>query len=690
MAIKDANRNTPLVVQPDGAQKSAVQTATGKPTAQQAAQQKAYAKAEQSPAAVPSIGASQTPLAQSVNTGVSAAAQQQAYAAAEQSPAVKTGEAPSDRNVSQAVNAGYTPAMQAADQQAQAEAEAASVRPTLAGAVREDTAKKPAAVSPVSQLVNRNLPASSGTGQTPAGTVASGSVPSGTTQGTAPATGTPAAAGSAAGSNGFSLTPEQIALLQERYMGVDPTGVWDENTQSRAGKESMEDWWNGYQASLAWDFGPGGNPSEEARKWAASNMPTDYAKWLVSRGEAPDMQTATQMTNTMLGTGVLGGGTGSAPGGVSFGSASGNNGQGIDNTAPNLRPLLDQWRTSAEDQARNQIDYATTQGVNELQRAEEDAQEQFQTQRNQVAAAEAKALDNQALYAERRGDRGGIGQAQYAEIQNNAAQNQLAVNQAQTKLSTDTARQIADLRAQGEYQKADQVLQIAQQYLSQLINLEQWQANYNLSVAQFNAQLQQWQAEFEADIAALTGTYQGQPTLASLGNLAEAGLAAAQSGIMPSESQLQALERLYGYDRSAILGLLQAAQLGSTYYTPQSDTGATATGGGLLSSLVNNGLSGGKASGAKSTSAKGTGTTAGKVQTVLQPQETNVVVPSAIRSREQAVSWLTNQLGLDKELAEWIKTKDRYAADETLRRDYPDFGSYLQSATAYLAQTYGG
>ena len=35
--------------------------------------------------------------------------------------------------------------------------------------------------------------------------------------------------------------------------------------------------------------------------------------------------------------------------------------------------------------------------------------------------------------------------------QNNAAQNRLAVNQAQTKLATDTARQVEDLRAQGEF-----------------------------------------------------------------------------------------------------------------------------------------------------------------------------------------------------------------------------------------------
>ena len=118
--------------------------------------------------------------------------------------------------------------------------------------------------------------------------------------------------------------------------------------------------------------------------------------------------------------------------------------------APDLKPILDDWLAAAREQQEKSIDYATNQGVAELQRAQEDAKQAYQTQRNQVAAAEQRALDNQALYAESRGDRGGIGAAQYAAIQNTAAINTLAVNQQQTKLATDTARQIADLRARGE------------------------------------------------------------------------------------------------------------------------------------------------------------------------------------------------------------------------------------------------
>ena len=172
-------------------------------------------------------------------------------------------------------------------------------------------------------------------------------------------------------------------------------------------------------------------------------------------------------------------------------------GAGTGGTSGDLKSLLDQWQSAALEQKNGQIDYAVAKAVADLERALEDAQPQFKEQAESVDKAARQAMDNSALYAEARGDKGGIGQSQYNEIQAAAAQNHLAVQQAQTKLSTDTARQIADLRAQGEFEKADAALEIAQTYLSQLIGLEQWAAEYNLSVAQFEASLQQWQAEFD-------------------------------------------------------------------------------------------------------------------------------------------------------------------------------------------------
>ena len=162
--------------------------------------------------------------------------------------------------------------------------------------------------------------------------------------------------------------------------------------------------------------------------------------------------------------------------------------------------LLRQIVDAQKQQSQNSIDYAVQQGVNQLTRAQEDAEPQYQTMRNQIASDEAKALDNQALYSEARADRGGIGAAQYAAIQNNAATNQLTVNREQTKLATDTARQIADLRAQGEFQKANQLLSITQSYLSQLMQLKQWADSTNVSVDEFNIGVEKWEQEYNAQI----------------------------------------------------------------------------------------------------------------------------------------------------------------------------------------------
>lgn len=168
--------------------------------------------------------------------------------------------------------------------------------------------------------------------------------------------------------------------------------------------------------------------------------------------------------------------------------------------------ILDRWQAAAQQQVTNQTDYAVNRAVQQLLRAEADAQANFQTQRNQIAGDERNALDNSALYAETRGDRGGIGQAQYNTIQATAAANRQAVNSAQTKLATDTARQVADLRAQGEFEKADNLMEIAQTYLLKLLELQQWAAEYNLDAAKFQASISQWQQEFQLQAAKAAGT----------------------------------------------------------------------------------------------------------------------------------------------------------------------------------------
>lgn len=202
-----------------------------------------------------------------------------------------------------------------------------------------------------------------------------------------------------------------------------------------------------------------------------------------------------------------------------------------------LTSLLEEWKKSAAEQANGQIDYAVSQAITELERALADSQSQYKEQAESVAKEERQALDNSALYAEARGDKGGIGQSQYNEIQAAAAQNRLAVQQAQTRLSTDTARQIADLRAQGEFEKADKLLEITQQYLSQLVSLEQWAAEFGLSQQQFQESVRQWEAEF----ALATRQYNDGLTADRNGQYADMGSALLSAGIMPSGDQLTAM-----------------------------------------------------------------------------------------------------------------------------------------------------
>lgn len=192
-----------------------------------------------------------------------------------------------------------------------------------------------------------------------------------------------------------------------------------------------------------------------------------------------------------------------------------------------LENLLKEQMDVGEQQMNNTIDRAVQTGAEDLNRALDDAADAYQTERNQVARDAAIAEDNSALYAEMRGDDGGVGRAQYDAIANTAAQNQLAINQQQTQLASDTARQIADLRAQGEFDKADKLLELTQNYLGQLISIEQWGQQYNLSVDQINQAIDQWKANYEKNAEQFIANYK----------LSEAGLTGEFGGVETMEKQ---------------------------------------------------------------------------------------------------------------------------------------------------------
>ena len=162
---------------------------------------------------------------------------------------------------------------------------------------------------------------------------------------------------------------------------------------------------------------------------------------------------------------------------------------------------LEQWQQSAMAQAAAARDHAVDLAVQELLLAQAQAQQQYKTRRDQIAREELQALDNSALYAETRGDRGGIGRSQYDYIQAQADANRQAVSDAQVQMATQTAQQIAKLRAEGEFEKADDMMEVSQTYLLKLLDMEQWAAEYGLDTAKFEESIRQWEQEYRLSLA---------------------------------------------------------------------------------------------------------------------------------------------------------------------------------------------
>lgn len=162
---------------------------------------------------------------------------------------------------------------------------------------------------------------------------------------------------------------------------------------------------------------------------------------------------------------------------------------------------LELWKQNAMAQAAAAADHAVDMAVQALLQTQAEAEAQYQTRRDQIAKEELQALDNSALYAETRGDRGGIGKSQYDRIHAQADANRQAVSDAQLQLATDTAQQITKLRAEGEFEKADEMMEISQTYLLKLLELEQWAAEYSLDRAKFEESIRRWEKEYQLSLA---------------------------------------------------------------------------------------------------------------------------------------------------------------------------------------------
>ena len=207
------------------------------------------------------------------------------------------------------------------------------------------------------------------------------------------------------------------------------------------------------------------------------------------------------------------------------------------NPSGSMKDLLSSWSETALRQKEAKIDEQTAEGVAALGDALLEANERAQTERDRNEIDAARAKDNAALYAEARGDRGGIGQAQYSEIEAQRLRNHQAINTAQTTIAAETARQIAALRAKGEFQKADALLDVTQKYLSQLLTLEKWSANWENTQSQLRRSVEQWERSYAQTVSGAEHTASREQQ----SQLAASGDALLKAGILPSAEQLAAM-----------------------------------------------------------------------------------------------------------------------------------------------------
>ena len=92
----------------------------------------------------------------------------------------------------------------------------------------------------------------------------------------------------------------------------------------------------------------------------------------------------------------------------------------------------------------------------------------YQETFNAVKQDYKDAKDVQSGIEQDNGNRQQIGQSQYGIAENSYDQQRASIEAARAQLEKDVARQVADLKAQGEYAKADAALQAAQQRFQQL------------------------------------------------------------------------------------------------------------------------------------------------------------------------------------------------------------------------------
>lgn len=128
--------------------------------------------------------------------------------------------------------------------------------------------------------------------------------------------------------------------------------------------------------------------------------------------------------------------------------------------------IMQQYKDSVNEY-NSLADNAVQQGVQQLQAMEAAANNAYSKTEQNALRDYREMLDTRSGIEQANGNRQQIGESQYGTPENAYGNALDAIRASQAQMTRDVARQVADLRDQGDYQKANALLQAAQASLTQ-------------------------------------------------------------------------------------------------------------------------------------------------------------------------------------------------------------------------------
>jgi hypothetical protein len=175
-------------------------------------------------------------------------------------------------------------------------------------------------------------------------------------------------------------------------------------------------------------------------------------------------------------------------------------------------------------------DAALSTAESRLSTAQTAGEKQYEALLSQAQRDRTEAKTTKSAIEQANGNRQKIGASQYDSADQSYDQQRAAIYQARAKLQKDTARQLSDLQAQGEYEKADALLTSKQQELQQIYE-DALRADTNLrSNYEYQVGLQREDEEIQRE--------QDETDKSWLRSIGEMFL---QKGVMPTDSSLEAM-----------------------------------------------------------------------------------------------------------------------------------------------------